>query len=247
MRIIAISDVHGFQRSLKLPAGDVLVNTGDITHSGELEIMEDFRAWLKEQPFKHKLVLGGNHDFSLDKQHGRYPKVNGYEFFKDVATYMEGDSIEIDNVLFWGGPWVPNLPLWAFPEAGRVRCWDDIPAKTQVLLTHTPPEGILDDCGPHVGSLALKERIRQLPDLKVHVFGHIHEGREQGWNGCGAERGCYVHDGEPRYVLHVNASVCTRRYKPTNAPQIIDLIPGEEPRLMTRVNDQDVKVETERS
>jgi Icc-related predicted phosphoesterase len=48
------------------------------------------------------------------------------------------------------------------------------------LVTHGPPYGILDktDGGKHGGSeFLLKEVLRIKP--KLHLFGHIHEGRGQ--------------------------------------------------------------------
>ena len=51
-----------------------------------------------------------------------------------------------------------------------------IPEDTDILITHGPPEGILDLCknGDRVGCRDLLLMIEK-PKPKVHVLGHIHE------------------------------------------------------------------------
>lgn len=54
-----------------------------------------------------------------------------------------------------------------------------IPADTEILLTHTPPRGVLDltKKRKRVGCKQLAARLLS-PDLagcRLHVFGHIHE------------------------------------------------------------------------
>jgi Icc-related predicted phosphoesterase len=57
--------------------------------------------------------------------------------------------------------------------------WALIPADVQVLITHGPPHGILDVVArprrKHAGCEAMRDRIAELPDLRLHAFGHIHE------------------------------------------------------------------------
>ena len=49
-----------------------------------------------------------------------------------------------------------------------------IPEDTDVLVTHQPPEGILDFDGIyHYGAYALLHRVCQIKP-KLHLFGHIH-------------------------------------------------------------------------
>ncbi|HEX4610676.1 MAG TPA: hypothetical protein VH092_20970 [Urbifossiella sp.] len=46
MRIVCVSDTHGWHRDLVMPPGDLLIHAGDITRKGELETLEDFNDWL---------------------------------------------------------------------------------------------------------------------------------------------------------------------------------------------------------
>jgi len=49
-----------------LPKGDVLLHCGDFTKMGFLHEIEHFNTFLKQQDFKHKIVIAGNHDIAFD-------------------------------------------------------------------------------------------------------------------------------------------------------------------------------------
>ena len=68
MRLVVISDTHGLHDSIgSLPEGDVLVHAGDFMNSGfDLETIASFNRWLRDQPFKHRVVCAGNHDRSFE-------------------------------------------------------------------------------------------------------------------------------------------------------------------------------------
>lgn len=55
-----------------------------------------------------------------------------------------------------------------------ISVWRNIPADTGVLVTHQPPEDILDLSDEiHYGEPLLWQRVMQI-HLKLHLFGHIH-------------------------------------------------------------------------
>lgn len=73
----------------------------------------------------------------------------------------------------------PEFGGWAFnrKRGEDIRQhWDKIPVYTDVLITHGPPYGILDECfdGAHVGCRDLLKRLDKI-NPKLHVYGHIHE------------------------------------------------------------------------
>jgi Icc-related predicted phosphoesterase len=55
--------------------------------------------------------------------------------------------------------------------------WSKIPDDVDILITHTPPYGILDisRSGTNAGCEVLRDRLQRLPSCRLHVFGHIHE------------------------------------------------------------------------
>jgi Icc-related predicted phosphoesterase len=223
MRLIGISDTHSYHRSVKVPEGDVLIHAGDITWRGELEIIKDFADWLKELPHRHKLVIHGNHEIGHQYGPKREP---GLAMLRDAgATYLQDSGVEIDGLSFWGSPFQPFFHNWEYnlfrgkPLADK---WALIPEQTNVLTTHGGPHQILDEVErasysfagaidvQNVGCEDLAQRIKHLPNLKAHFFGHLH------FNGGKTK----IIDG----VVYANCAICEEHsYKPTNPPIIVDL------------------------
>ena len=44
----------------------MLLHCGDFTDLGKYEEIADFNDWLKILPYKHKIVIAGNHELSFD-------------------------------------------------------------------------------------------------------------------------------------------------------------------------------------
>ncbi|MBV1920588.1 MAG: metallophosphatase domain-containing protein [Pseudomonadales bacterium] len=201
MKCVVISDTHGIYSDLEIPPGDVFIHAGDILGRGELSELVDFNNWLSTLPHKHKIVIAGNHDwcFERNEEESRSCLTN--------AIYLKDESVEVDGVKFYGSPWQPFFFNWAF-NLGRGMSlkakWDLIPDNIDVLITHGPALGILDQVvdGSHVGCEELFKAIGRIKP-KYHIFGHIHEGY-----GSKTLTGC----------THINASIMTERYIPSNKP-----------------------------
>ena len=131
MNIVHISDTHGFHRKVKVPFGDVLIHSGDISNRGERYQVEDFIDWLVNQPHKYKIFIAGNHDICFDEHHPLnenklekhlmgehyYPSKpawlnNLLDNLPDNVFYLENDGCEIEDVKFWGSPVTP----WFYGE-----------------------------------------------------------------------------------------------------------------------------------
>ena len=216
MRLVCISDTHGLHADLKLPEGDVLVHAGDFLGHGTLKELRSFNRWLSEQPHPHKVVIAGNHDLCMQREPD---EARG---LLTAATYLEDSGIEIDGVRFWGSPYSPDFfpEHWVFNQpreaASTQERWARIPADTDVLIVHGPPEGVLDECPDlrnrdrmvHVGCGELRAAIEARPGLRHVVCGHIHEGRGQ------AELGS---------ALVTNAASLNERYRMRGTPFVIEL------------------------
>ena len=176
MRIVATSDLHG---SLpEIPQCDLLIMAGDIcpmdNHDPNVQalwLVAEFRPWLLDQPASNAVFIGGNHDFICE--------MDGFEVEPDKfgATYLCDSGTEIDGVKIWGTPWVPSLPDWAFhaPEWKVREKYEEIPEDTDILISHGPIAGVLDDVnGQNVGSSILASRIQQVVPA-IFICGHIHE------------------------------------------------------------------------
>ena len=178
MRFLAISDVHSAHRALPLlPPADVLLYAGDITCHGTIEQLLEFRDWLSILPYRHKIVIAGNHDRFLG---GRSDA--GVAVFNGIGgcVYLENSGCEIDGVRIWGSPVNRIKGDWAFNT--EIETQVNAIQKCDILLVHGPPIGILDTLsnpdpeeGPFGGTPGLLEKISDI-EPNVVVFGHIHEG-----------------------------------------------------------------------
>ncbi|MCB0164053.1 MAG: metallophosphoesterase family protein [Anaerolineae bacterium] len=100
------------------------------------------------------------------------------------AHVLHGTGVEIEGVPFFGiGGGIPVTPFgsWSydFSEDEARRLLADCPA-VGVLVTHSPPKGVVDlsSRGVNLGSVAIREVIeQQQPELVV--CGHIHESAGQ--------------------------------------------------------------------
>ena len=94
MRVVAISDTHGFHDQMMIPHGDILVHAGDFTNYGGEDEVNAFHNWVKALPHKHKLIGFGNHDL-----HGEPLGWGGkYKAVKDGVTYAWGCIVEAEGV-----------------------------------------------------------------------------------------------------------------------------------------------------
>ena len=173
MKIVCISDTHARHHLSTVPDGDILVHAGDLTSHGDLEDVESFDRWLGTLPHRHKVVICGNHDFCFQNQADRArARITN-------AIYLEDTGCEIEGLTFYGSPWQPWYGGWAFnlPRGEALaEKWAMIPDRLDILITHGPPEGILDTTnrGDRAGCRDLLLRVWEVKP-RLHVFGHIHE------------------------------------------------------------------------
>jgi Icc-related predicted phosphoesterase len=141
--IVAMADTHMFHGDLgPIPDGDVLVHAGDMGRAGDEEELREVAAWLRALPHREKVIVPGNHDFlfETEPQKARALFAGMHVLIDEPAT--------IRGLRFWGSPWTPVFHDWAFmlpPGAALAARWALIPDALDVLVTHGPPRGILDD------------------------------------------------------------------------------------------------------
>lgn len=162
MKIIHISDTHGFHHRLKdLPEADVIVHSGDFCMVGTQQEAIDFLNWFCDLPYKYKVFTCGNHDECLYNAN-----VEGLD---SNVFYLNNSDVEIEGLKFYG------VPLFMSDAYSRQDLhYKTIPSDVNVLITHSPAFGILDfDMNRHWGSEILLGRINEI-NPKAHLFGHIH-------------------------------------------------------------------------
>jgi Icc-related predicted phosphoesterase len=211
MKVVCISDTHNKHDSLlPIEDGDVLVHSGDATLQGSTKEVASFIEWFSRQPHKNKIFVPGNHDWLFQLN----PKLASDICSDNGITLLLDKSVMIDGYVFYGSPWQPEFFKWAFnlPRGHMLADkWSEIPDDVNVLITHGPPHGILDQLeynDERVGCQDLADRILKLKELKLHVFGHIHcDAGEKWFSG----------------VKYVNASVLDDRYRLRKQEVIVEL------------------------
>jgi Icc-related predicted phosphoesterase len=193
----------------KIPDGDMIIHSGDFCNRGDYFECVDFFNWFGALPHKYKLAIAGNHDIWMEK--ASRSEINA--IIPPGIHYLQDEGVTIEGLNFWGSPVQPEFFDWAFNRkrgSAIQQHWDLIPKDTNVLISHGPPMSILDKTiqGTHVGCANLFTTITEQLKLKLHVFGHIH-------NGYGVE--------VKNNAMFVNAAICGEDYKPTNVPRIIQL------------------------
>jgi predicted phosphohydrolase len=217
MKITCISDTHNQHTQIPLKwleGGDILIHAGDVSSRGGLKEVELFFEWFDKQPYEHKIMIAGNHDFWFEKVSTFAVNEMLQEKYPNIV-YLNDSGIEINGLKFWGSPVQPWFYDWAFNRIGEDICkhWDMIPNDTDVLIVHGGPKhigslNITTRSREDVGCPYLYEKLSELKNLKLFVQGHIHEGR-----------GSYTFgDGQ----LFINASLLNLGYELVNKPFIVD-------------------------
>lgn len=182
MKLCLISDTHNLLSDIPLSdfdEADVLIHAGDMCSFGATyEVSKFFKEleFIKNSgKIKHFIGIAGNHDRCFESNTEETLKL-----IPDWYHYLHDSEITIDGVKFYGTPYQPEFFNWAFnlPRGNPLKdVWKKIPSDTDVLITHTPPHGILDLSlygNEHCGCKDLLNKVKEI-EPKIHVFGHIHE------------------------------------------------------------------------
>ena len=198
MKIIAISDLHGYLP--KLPLCDVVCIAGDIlpleyqnnTVKSISWFLQDFVPWTNYLPCNKVIFIAGNHDFLFED----LLKNNKLDWEIEellLTSHLDSTNIKYlcdseyvyNGIKFYGTPWIPDLYRWAFyADSNKLKeKFKQIPLDTDILITHTPPK--IDNCGTVLaynwnngkdfGCLELAEEYSRI-NPKYHIFGHVHSG-----------------------------------------------------------------------
>lgn len=194
MKLVVLADTHGEHESVIVPEGDAFIHAGDFTRKGGPMEIERFLVWFDALPHKHKIVVPGNHELSMcDKTTERIMAMDHDDETVQTALsnvertkaligsysnnihFLLDRGIVIDDISFYGTPYcngdVKIMSNWAFYEPDTAKRAATIPTGVDILITHVPPFGVLDN---GLGCPDLLERVNVIEPY-LHVFGHVHE------------------------------------------------------------------------
>ena len=190
--IVCISDTHGHHRELTMPKGDILIHAGDFTlfgrdtprnSTGNLHEndnpLQDFNDWLGSLDYKYKIVVNGNHECNAKwKNRAKELLSNGVLLLNDVLeidlnelklesndkkeSRNGGNILRIYGMQFYWPTLDGNNPYHA-----KVY---DFPKAIDILITHTPVEGFVDQ---DRGCPALRKLVYEIKP-KIVINGHEH-------------------------------------------------------------------------
>lgn len=195
MKIVAISDTHNHHKMLlNFPSGDILIHCGDFSDICTKKDLDSFSDWFQQQEFEYKILVFGNHDIVTDEKfyednwkrfHDQKVELpQDYWSRKGIITLV-GESITLwvgsEKVKIWGHPGLnPMQNNWAwslenFQESDKL--WNSIPNDVDIIITHSPPYGILDrtDRGTHIGNEEYSSWLLKNSNKRLFCFfGHMH-------------------------------------------------------------------------
>jgi len=201
-------------------------------------------------------VIAGNHDFNLDStpregwEHARTAHLGlsaaralflGEEAQAARITYLEYAAAEIQakeggrTWKVYGSPGTPDFGGMAFMydrEKDGPMLAGAIPEDTDILVTHGPPHGILDEAlgKTRAGCEDLMARVGEVKP-RLHAFGHIHQayGTEvRAWKDAGGKKTVFVNaantPGGGRMLALRARGVAPTVGGPNFRPVIVDLL-----------------------
>ncbi|KAK4676694.1 hypothetical protein QC764_402460 [Podospora pseudoanserina] len=195
-----LSDSHA-EKGLAIPnvPVDVAIHCGDLTEDSKIHEFQTSLDLLRHIDAPLKLIIAGNHDFTLDKT----------AFEKKVAEFQQlylariqistkpNMKMSSEDVVFLGkgihsfalrngakltvyaSPFTPSLEAddWGFSTNEERNHEFNIPSDVDIVLTHGPPNGILDRAASkqRLGCEHLFAAVARARP-KMHCFGHAHNG-----------------------------------------------------------------------
>lgn len=201
MRILHLSDTHNLHRQLtNLPTADIIIHSGDISYAGTGEEVVDFLEWFGALEYKYKIFIAGNHDFCLERKSADVIQ----QFLPANCFYLCHSGVTIEGVKFWGMPFFFSEDL----SGESLHKIDQIPADTDVLISHRPPLAILDRA--HHTYFGCPDLLQKVLDVRprYHLFGHIHD-------AYGIE--------ESKQTTFANAALVDEEYRLKHTPHLFEL------------------------
>jgi Icc-related predicted phosphoesterase len=179
-----ISDTHGIHEHLVIPDNiDIVIHSGDFsnyhrTFDNKPEALE-FLQWYSKIDVPYKVLVAGNHDaYACNKP------IEFAQTCHDLGIiYLKDDFCIIKGIKIYGTPYTPQFGDWHFmkPRHSINKVYNLIPEDVDILVTHGPPYGILDmatdtdNNDEHCGCKSLLNKICYELNIKMNLFGHIHD------------------------------------------------------------------------
>lgn len=180
--VTCISDTHSGHRLLAAQPSDLLIHCGDCTsRKCTPEKFTSFVQWMERLPFEQKVLVAGNHDVFLERNHDFVKQTcseHNIHYLRDELVTLTFPKKQNQTLKIYGSPWLQ----WrgnAFIAADQNFLKEKaqlVPDDVDIVISHCPPYGHKDKRARKYpcGNVFLAERISQCRPV-LSVFGHIHE------------------------------------------------------------------------
>uniref|UniRef100_A0A5S6QBU4 Calcineurin-like phosphoesterase domain-containing protein n=1 Tax=Trichuris muris TaxID=70415 RepID=A0A5S6QBU4_TRIMR len=234
-RFVCIADTCSKHDQCKVPDGDVLIVAGNFTTCGHPDEIRAFNNYLGLLPHKHKVLVPGESELTLDKTwlsrqkppvrtlKRRSKSVYGFRedsmkhaLRKAMFTQRINTADDLltncvflcDNDVEINGIRIYGTPCITDCEK-QVERWNRIPMGIDILVTHIPPLGYGDvkENGVRSGCAELLQSVVNRVKPQFHVFGQTVRGYGRYTNGT---------------TQFVNCCICDAKMNPKNEAVIFD-------------------------
>ena len=206
-RVLVLSDTHGepLAHGPVAEKVDVVFHCGDLTEESKLHEFEASLHLLQQFDAPLKLVIAGNHDWTLDdavfqkkmdemnspadlelvaKEYGRIGDakklLTSDEALRAGIVFLdEGThSFKLKNgalLTVYASPYTASVNEWAFNYHPQAEHTWSIGDTVDVAITHSPPKGVLDMASRQRAGSSGLFAAIARAKPLMHCFGHIHE------------------------------------------------------------------------
>lgn len=205
-RILIISDTHGESTIVREnERADVAIHCGDLTEESKIAEFRTAIQLLRSLDAPLKLVIAGNHDFTLDtpafmqkvseaaqplepelvrREYGGYGEARRLlqEASNDGIVFLEEGHHQFAlgngaSMSVYASPFTPSQGGWGFQYSPEKGHEFSISKSTDIVISHGPPHGIMDytEAKVRAGCPNLFGAVARARP-RLHCFGHIHEG-----------------------------------------------------------------------
>lgn len=204
MKVLAISDTHGYLPSPPSGEFDVFIHAGDIApdisllgnvesahinFSASQEAISDKQLewyanemvpWFDSINAKHKILIPGNHDLATERFLYRFEQIitaAGVDMLLGSALQLNTSS---GSLSVYGFPWIVPVGKWAWMATAdtRKQLLDQMPdGDLDIIVTHAPPYGVCDEVrnGYHIGVPEMDKEFFAARNVGMVICGHCHE------------------------------------------------------------------------
>lgn len=159
-RIFVFADTHGMHWRLPIPReADILICAGDVISDFSQDGLRIFLDWFSQYPAELRIFIPGNHEIFFDF----YPEI-ARRLIPGNVILLEDGRFEYQGISFY------SVSAKALQQKQWLHTACDIPSNIDMLITHFPPKGILDE---EYGDTVLRNLVEGSRP-KYHFFGHIH-------------------------------------------------------------------------